>query len=178
MILDWMPRKQFPLSFMPIFPLRGRYREVPDDATAFGSSRRSRWALSMVGQGFDEETFAADRAWAKGFYEAVRPFAPSAAAYLNFEADASEDRMRASYGEEKYRRLAALKAVWDPDNVFRHNANIVPEGAAAAPGVPQPRAAADEAPASERRQLDAAAATSDASRTRSDALDRTLERVS
>jgi hypothetical protein len=136
-ILDWMPRKQFPLSFMPIFPLRGRYREVPDDATAFGSSRRSRWALSMVGQGLDEGTFAADRAWAKGFYEAVRPFAPSAAAYLNFEADANEDRVRASYGEEKYRRLAALKAVWDPDNVFRHNANIKPAPASAA--VPQPR---------------------------------------
>jgi FAD/FMN-containing dehydrogenase len=136
-ILDWIPRKRFPLSFMPIFPLRGRYREVPDDATAFGSSRSSRWTLSMVGQGMDDETFAADRAWARNFYEAVRPFAPSAAAYLNFEADANEERVRASYGEEKYRRLADLKAVWDPDNVFRHNANIKPTPAAAV--VPQPR---------------------------------------
>jgi FAD/FMN-containing dehydrogenase len=136
-ILDWLPRKQFPLSFMPIFPLRGRYREVPDAATAFGSSRSSRWALSMVGQGVDEETFAADRAWARNFYEAVRPFAPSAAAYLNFEADANEDRVRASYGDEKYRRLAALKALWDPDNVFRHNPNIQPAPAAA--GIPEPR---------------------------------------
>ncbi len=136
-ILDWVPRKRFPLSFMPIFPLRGRYREVPDDATAFGSSRSSRWALSMVGQGMDDESFAADRAWARNFYEAVRPYAPSAAAYLNFESDANEDRVRVSYGEEKYRRLAALKAVWDPDNVFRHNANIKPAPAAAA--VPQPR---------------------------------------
>ena len=136
-ILDWVPRKRFPLSFMPIFPLRGRYREVPDDATAFGSSRSSRWALSMVGQGVDDESFAADRMWARNFYEAVRPFAPSAAAYLNFESDANEDRVRVSYGEEKYRRLAALKAVWDPDNVFRHNANIKPAPAAAA--VPQPR---------------------------------------
>jgi FAD/FMN-containing dehydrogenase len=136
-ILDWVPRKRFPLSFMPIFPLRGRYREVPDDATAFGSSRSSRWALSMVGQGLDDESFAADRTWARNFYEAVRPLAPSAAGYLNFESDANEDRVRVSYGEEKYRRLAALKAVWDPDNVFRHNANIKPAPAAAA--VPQPR---------------------------------------
>jgi hypothetical protein len=66
----------------------------------------------------------------------VRSFAPSAA-YLTFEADANEDRVRASYGEEKYRRLPALKAVWDLDNVVRHNADIKPAPAAAA--VPEPR---------------------------------------
>jgi len=97
----------------------------------------------MVGQGLDDETFAADRAWARDFYEAVRPFAPNAATYLNFEADTNEDRVRASYGEQKYRRLAALKAVWDPENVFRHNANIRPAPAAAE--VPQPRQASKAA---------------------------------
>ena len=40
-------------------------------------------------------------------------------------------------GEQKYRRLAALKAEWDPDDVFRSNDGIVPEPAAA--GVPAPR---------------------------------------
>jgi V8-like Glu-specific endopeptidase len=40
--------------------------------------------------------------------------------------------MRATYG-----RLAALKAAWDPDDVFRHNANILP-GQSGAP-VPTPR---------------------------------------
>jgi hypothetical protein len=47
-------------------------------------------------------------------------------AYLNFETDTDDRRVRASYGREKYRRLAALKAEWDPSNMFQHNPNIPP----------------------------------------------------
>jgi len=148
-IVEQIPRKRFPLSFAPIFPLIGRFRDIPDDATAFGSPRSRRWAVSMVALAPDEETFAADRQWAREFWTALRPFAPDDGAYVNFEADATIDRVRASYGAAKYRRLAALKAEWDPDNVFHHNANIVPEGGPAASGVPQPRATADEAPVRE-----------------------------
>jgi hypothetical protein len=38
----------------------------------------------------------------------------------------SEDRAREAYGEEKYRRLVALKDSVDAENVFHLNANIVP----------------------------------------------------
>jgi FAD/FMN-containing dehydrogenase len=145
--LDWVPRKRNVLSFAPMFPLRGRYREIPDEATAFGGSRSARWAVSMVAmgepEGDDDESFAADRAWARGFWEAMRPFAPNGATYVNFESDTDESRVRDSYGAAKHHRLAALKAIWDPDNVFHHNANIKP-----AAGIPEPRAAS-EAPATQ-----------------------------
>ena len=46
--------------------------------------------------------------------------------YLNFIGDEGQDRIRAAYGEDKYRRLSEIKAEWDPDNVFRGNQNIQP----------------------------------------------------
>lgn len=50
--------------------------------------------------------------------------------YLNFIGIEGQDRIRAAYGPA-YDRLAAVKAEWDPDNVFRGNQNIQPARAAA-----------------------------------------------
>jgi FAD/FMN-containing dehydrogenase len=134
-VLEWLPRKSSPLSIMPVFPLAGVFHEVDDEATAFGGSRATRWVLNVAAVAQDPESLARDRAWARDFIEALRPYASDEGTYLNFLADADDDRVRSSYGEAKYRRLAALKAEWDPDNVFRHNPNIRPAGA----GIPAPR---------------------------------------
>jgi FAD/FMN-containing dehydrogenase len=136
-LLTRLVGRRSPMSYVPMFPLRGRFREIPDDATAWGSPRNTRWALALLAIAPDEESYAADRAWVRDLWQALRPYASDGGAYLNFEADTDESRVRASYGDAKYRRLAALKAEWDPDNVFRHNPNIPP----AAGGIPSPRQA-------------------------------------
>ena len=136
-LLTHLVRRRSPMSYVPMFALRGRFREVPDEATAWGSPRSTRWALALLALADDEETFAADRAWVRDLWQALHPYASDEGAYLNFEADTDERRVRASYGEEKYRRLASLKAEWDPDNMFQHNPNIRP----AATGIPSPREA-------------------------------------
>jgi len=61
----------------------------------------------------------------RAFADAMRPFS-TGAAYLNFTPEA--DRVRDAYGDEKYRRLVAIKDRYDPDNLFRLNANIKPSG--------------------------------------------------
>jgi FAD/FMN-containing dehydrogenase len=63
--------------------------------------------------------------WAKTFRDEIARFA-SGGVYLNFIGDEGEDRVRAAFGDEKYHRLAKLKAQYDPDNVFRGNQNIRP----------------------------------------------------
>ena len=45
--------------------------------------------------------------------------------------DEGEERIQASY-RHNYRRLAAIKAAYDPDNVFRVNQNITPAAPASA----------------------------------------------
>jgi hypothetical protein len=135
--IDWLPRKTSPTSFAPVFAHAGRYAEIPDDATAFGGSRRSRWTFNIEASAADAETLAADRAWVRDFWQALRPVARNDGGYLNFLTDDDESRVRATYGQAKHERLARLKAEWDPDNVFHHNANIPP----AAPGIPTPRQA-------------------------------------
>jgi|tagenome__1003787_1003787.scaffolds.fasta_scaffold20939645_1 FAD/FMN-containing dehydrogenase len=134
-LLDRLPYRRSAMSYVPLIMLRGRFREVADDATAWGSSRSTRWAMALLALSHEEESYAADRAWVRDLWQALRPYASAEGAYLNFETDTDERRVRASYGETKFRRLAALKAEWDPENVFRHNPNIPP----ASPGIPTAR---------------------------------------
>ncbi|MFF3774839.1 BBE domain-containing protein [Streptomyces sp. NPDC002232] len=50
------------------------------------------------------------------------------ATYLNFVGAEGEQRIVSSFGEENFRRLADVKAAYDPENVFRYNQNIPPAG--------------------------------------------------
>jgi hypothetical protein len=123
---DQLPRKASPLSFVPVFPLDGAYADVGEEDTAFGGSRSARFVFNIAAICPVPELLEADRAWVRGFWEALRPHASSAGSYVNFMTDIEEDRVRAAYGAAKYDRLSRIKADYDPDNVFHLNANIKP----------------------------------------------------
>jgi FAD/FMN-containing dehydrogenase len=67
-------------------------------------------------------------AWAREVFDAMERYS-TGAVYLNFPGLGEEEEAlaRAGYGVN-YERLAALKAKYDPDNLFRMNINIPPAG--------------------------------------------------
>jgi FAD/FMN-containing dehydrogenase len=74
----------------------------------------------------EAEVLAVDRVWVRTAWEALRPLASNTGGYVNFMADADQERVRESYGPAKYDRLARIKSEYDPGNVFHRNANIKP----------------------------------------------------
>ena len=125
-ILEHQPKKAFPLSFLPIFVLGGAYRRVGEDATAFGGSRSHTYIVNIAAAAPTPEVYETEREWVRTFWSALSPHAVGVGSYVNFMTEPDEDRVRAAYGPRKYERLAALKARYDPGNVFHLNANIAP----------------------------------------------------
>ena len=123
---EHVPRKTAPMSFCPTFTLSGAYAGRGEAETAFGGSRAANFLFNIETATSDRAVYETDRAWVRDFWSAMRPHATGAGGYVNFMSEVDEDRVRASYGDAKYQRLARIKAEYDPDNVFHLNANIKP----------------------------------------------------
>ena len=112
------------LSLMHLYPIDGAVRRVPSDATAW-SARDS--TFSMVIAGIDSDPTKADalKTWGRRYWKAVHPFNLDGA-YVNFMMDdEASGRVQAAYGGN-FARLAHVKAMYDPDNLFSVNQNIQP----------------------------------------------------
>jgi hypothetical protein len=117
-------RAPTPLCLMHLYPIDGAVRNVPKGATAWSARDAT---FSMVIAGIDSEPQGAEalKNWGRGYYRAVSPY-NLGGGYINFMMeDETEGRLEATFGEN-YARLAAIKAKYDPTNLFRVNQNIPP----------------------------------------------------
>jgi FAD/FMN-containing dehydrogenase len=115
-----------PVSFVLIEAMTGVAREEPEGGAAFGQ-RAAGWNISGIAIWEDSAQDAEQIAWVRRFADALLPASLSGAGYANYApVDETPDRVRAAYGEERFRRLAGIKRRYDPDNVFRYNLNIQP----------------------------------------------------
>jgi FAD/FMN-containing dehydrogenase len=115
-----------PLGQQLMLAWGGEVARVPPDATPL-SKRDARWITHPFAVWETPEETDASIAWARSFRRDIARFS-NGGVYLNFIGNEGQDRVRAAFGEENYARLAAVKAEWDPDNVFRGNQNIQPAG--------------------------------------------------
>jgi FAD/FMN-containing dehydrogenase len=122
-----------PRSYAAMFQMGGAVARVPQDATAY-AGRDTAHAIVIDAVWLPDESAEhahAETAWARRFLQALRPHG-DVGVYVNFlDADDDAGRTSEAYGDRTYRRLAEIKAEYDPDNVFHHNRNISP----AQPGV-------------------------------------------
>ncbi len=107
-----------------VVPWGGAVKRLGGDATPM-QQRDARWVVHPFALWEDPADDERVIGWAKAFRDDVSRFS-SGGVYLNFIGDEGEDRVRAAFGDEKYARLARIKAEYDPANVFRGNQNIRP----------------------------------------------------
>jgi len=91
--------------------------------------RTASWVVHPLGLWESADDDEQGIAWARGTCADMRPWA-TGDVYLNFVGDEGEDRVVAGYGRDNYGRLAAVKAEFDPDEVFRLHHNIRPAATA------------------------------------------------
>ena len=105
--------------------LGGAVNERDEDYGAVGN-RDALFALGVIGMWAAAEPNAnAFRRWVHDGWARVRPFS-TGRTYINFQtADEDDERIKETYGPN-FERLARIKKVYDPDNLFRVNRNIRP----------------------------------------------------
>ncbi len=113
-----------PMSAMVLEHVHGAAVRVGPTQTAF-PHRREAYNLLIASEWVDPAANTRNIAWARETYDAMRPYA-APARYVNYlAADETQGAAEAAYGPN-LPRLRAIKARYDPQNVFRQNHNIPP----------------------------------------------------
>jgi FAD/FMN-containing dehydrogenase len=109
--------------------LGGAMARVPAEATAF-AHRHSRIMANLAASYQGPEDKRAREAWVAAFAAALQQ--GDTGAYVGFLGEEGEARVHQAYPGSTWERLAAVKARYDPTNLFRLNENVPP--AADGPG--------------------------------------------
>ena len=124
-ILNYIQASTAMMAVTQLRALGGAMARVPVEATAF-AHRHSRIMANVAALYMQPDEKALHEAWASEFAAAIRQ--KDTGAYANFLGDEGQERIRAAYPGKTWDRLAAIKARYDPTNLFHLNQNIPPAG--------------------------------------------------
>jgi FAD/FMN-containing dehydrogenase len=122
-MIEYLQSSDAPMRVAQLRVLGGAMARVPSDATAY-AHRSSRIMVNVAAfyNGPADKPVRED--WVTKLAAALDQ--GDCAAYVNFLADEGEGRVRAAYPGATWDRLAAIKARYDPANLFRLNQNVPP----------------------------------------------------
>jgi len=98
----------------------------PAGGTAF-AQRSAAWNASALAIWTEPDDDDAHIGWARRTADRLSIGSLNGAGYANYApVDETIERIRLSFGADRFARLAAVKARYDPDNQFRFNLNVAP----------------------------------------------------
>ncbi len=103
--------------------LGGAAGEIVADETAFGD-RSAPFIINLLANWQDASGDALHISWARSVFEKLRP-AMKPGVYVNFMSGDEQDRVPEAY-RQRWDRMVALKAHYDPGNFFCLNQNVRP----------------------------------------------------
>ena len=124
-LVDKAAEARSPFTAVYLAPLGGALARTDRTSMALAVPD-TKWYYFCEALWWDPAAADAEIAWAHAFKDTMRPWALDKAPANFVTADEGEKRLRASFGDDKYERLVAIKTSYDPGNVFALNPNIAP----------------------------------------------------
>jgi FAD/FMN-containing dehydrogenase len=113
-----------PMGNLVLEHFHGAVTRVPVDAVAY-PHRMQGHNLVIIGQWLDAAETATNIAWVRETYDRLEPLFANQR-YVNYMPDdETDDALASAYGPN-YARLRELKRLYDPENLFHMNQNILP----------------------------------------------------
>jgi FAD/FMN-containing dehydrogenase len=104
-----------PFTQVHVHQMGGAVSREVAGSTAFGH-RDAAHLLNIAGGWAEASDDAANVAWTRAFWSAIRPATDGA--YVNFLGGDDARQLRDAYEPEALARLEVIRALWDPDGVF------------------------------------------------------------
>jgi FAD/FMN-containing dehydrogenase len=123
-MIEHASRIRSPHSAVILFQIGGALNRLNEEHSAAGN-REAQYVLNIAGSWEKQAEDQVNIEWARQAWEGMKHFS-TGGTYINFlTADEGPERISAALGKG-IKRLAEVKATWDPQNIFRTNRNIKP----------------------------------------------------
>ncbi|WP_290815367.1 FAD-binding oxidoreductase [Halovivax sp.] len=123
--IEWAEAAPSPLSTVDVWPMGGAIADVGLDESAF-AGREAPYLLGVEANWEDPEQDEANIGWVRDCLDDMRQFSDGSV-YLNFPGfyEGGEEMLETTFGDA-YDRLVALKAEYDPTNLFGRPQTVEP----------------------------------------------------